>query len=136
MVRSDGSQAFTFTSGEIVKLQAEITFKADIHAPIAACTVRTPEGQVVFDFTTDWAGIQTPDFAANTRTIMEFNLDLNLAPGTYQVGVNIAYHDLSRYYDRIDRAFDFVMTSPNGSRGIADLQARIEFHPQEITAVH
>ncbi|PKO13696.1 MAG: ABC transporter ATP-binding protein [Chloroflexi bacterium HGW-Chloroflexi-10] len=136
MVRSDGSQAYTFSSGEIVKLRAEIAFKADVRSPIAACTVRTPEGQVVFDFTTDWAGIQTPDFSANTRTIMEFNLNLNLAPGTYQIGVNLAYHDLSRYYDRIDRAFDFVMTSVNGSRGITDLQANIEFHPEEMTVVH
>ena len=38
----------------------------------------------------------------------------------------MAYKDLSRYYDRIDRALDFVITSANGSRGISDLKAGIE----------
>jgi hypothetical protein len=57
---------------------------------------------------------------------IEYNLKLNLTPGTYYMGTNIAYDDLTRYYDRLDRALDFVVSSERGSRGIADLQAEFQ----------
>jgi hypothetical protein len=40
------------------------------------------------------------------------------------LGVNLAYADLSKYYDRNDRVLDFVITARNGARGVADLDAR------------
>jgi hypothetical protein len=33
---------------------------------------------------------------------------------------------LSYYYDRLERALDFVVTGGNGARGVADLQAKFE----------
>jgi len=41
----------------------------------------------------------------------------------YYLGLNLAYNDLSRYYDRIDRALDFVVVGSDGARGVADLKA-------------
>ncbi len=123
LVRADGQPGRTFSAGEHVCARAAIRFDADAPAPVIACTIRSPEGQVIYDYTTHWADIQTPDFKKNTRAVIDFPLHLNLAQGTYFLGVNLAYQDLSRYYDRIDRALDFVITSKSGSKGIADLQA-------------
>jgi len=63
-----------------------------------------------------------PDFEENSQATIEFRLVLNLVSGTYQLGVDLAYNDLSRYYDRIVRAVDFVVTSNDGAQGTADLE--------------
>jgi lipopolysaccharide transport system ATP-binding protein len=123
LLRENQQTAYTFESGESVSVRFQVDFHEESPHPIFACMIRTPDGQKVYDYTTEWAQITTPDFEANTSRQIEFKLKLNLAPGTYQLGVNMAYHDLSKYYDRIDRALDFVMTSNTGSRGITDLQA-------------
>lgn len=123
LVRADGQSSRTFSAGENVCARAIVRFDADAPAPVIACTIRSPEGQVIYDYTTHWADIQTPNFAKNTRAVIDFPLHLNLAQGTYFLGINLAYADLSRYYDRIDRALDFVVTSKSGAKGIADLQA-------------
>jgi lipopolysaccharide transport system ATP-binding protein len=123
MLREDGTKAITFQSGENVVVQAKIRFNQAAHSPIFACTVRQPDGQIAYDFTTAWAEIETPDFSANNIVNVQFPLTLNLAAGTYHLGVNFAYHDLSLYYDRMDRALDFVIVGGNGSRGVANLDA-------------
>ena len=123
---------YAFSSGEPARIRATVRFKNDVSNPVIACTIRLPDGQVVYDFTTEWAGISTPKFQKNSTAQLEFPLKLNLAPGTYQLGVNLAYQDLSRYYDRIDRALDFVMSSKSAFRGISDLQANFEIGNQVL----
>lgn len=123
IVRENKQTTYTFESGETVFVRFQVDFNEHVPNPIFACMIRTPDGQKVYDYTTEWAQITTPEFETNTTKTIEFKLKLNLAPGTYQLGVNMAYHDLSKYYDRIDRALDFVMTSDTGSRGITDLEA-------------
>ncbi|MCS7062097.1 MAG: hypothetical protein RMN25_13165 [Anaerolineae bacterium] len=51
-------------------------------------------------------------------------LTLNLVSGAYQMVVGLAYADLSCYYDRMVRAVDFVVSGPDGVRGVADLRAK------------
>ncbi len=123
MSTEDNEITQSFKSGENVVVRARINFYKDAPAPVIACSIRHPDGQVVYDFTTEWAGIETPDFSANTSATIEFPLQLNLSAGAYHLGVNLAYKDLSKYYDRIDRGLDFVVTSSNGSRGFADLHS-------------
>ncbi len=123
MIKQNNEPASTFTSGEDVTVRAMISFSKDAPAPVIACSIRHPDGQVVYDFTTEWAGIKTPDFSAMTSAVIEFPLQLNLSAGSYFLGVNLAYKDLSKYYDRIDRGLDFVVVSNSGARGFAELHA-------------
>ncbi|MEW6651143.1 MAG: ABC transporter ATP-binding protein [Chloroflexota bacterium] len=133
LLRDNEQPARTFHAGEAVFARAVIHFNADAPAPVIACTIRSPEGQVIYDYTTHWADVQTPHFNKNSRVVIEFPLRLNLAQGTYFLGINLAYEDLSRYYDRIDRALDFVISSKSGAKGIADLQA--EFKIRQISNI-
>ncbi len=123
ILKQNNEATNTFPSGENAIVRAKINFYKDAPAPVIACSIRHPDGQVVYDFTTEWAGIQTPDFSAFTSAIIDFPLQLNLSAGSYQLGVNLAYKDLSKYYDRIDRGLDFVVVSSSGARGFADLHA-------------
>lgn len=123
MQRTNGQPASNFRSGESVHVRAEVRFEEDAPEPIFACTIRVPDGQIAYDYTTHWANMETPFFKAGDETIIEFQMQLNLAQGTYELGINLAYADLSRYYDRNDRVMDFVISGRNGARGIADLDA-------------
>jgi hypothetical protein len=123
MLGEDGEPAQVFRAGEQVRIRVKVRFNDAAHAPIFACTIRQPDGQIVYDFTTHWASLKTPDFAANTESIIEYPMKLNLTAGTYQVGTDLAYQDLTRYFDRVYRALDFVVTGKDGARGIANLES-------------
>ena len=57
---------------------------------------------------------------------VEFSLSLNLLPGIFHLGIKIASPDLSVWYDRVERAIDFVISGGNGAYGIADLNASFQ----------
>ena len=130
ILRADGRPALTFASNERVTVRLRVHFREAVESPVFACAIRSPEGQMVYNFTTSWAAMVTPDFAAGTTAEIDYDLVLNLAGGTYQLGVDLAYNDLSKYYDRIDRILDFVVVNASGARGLADLQAQFK-----VTAV-
>jgi hypothetical protein len=125
-VHEDGQTGLVFESGEVLRVRLRIHFKEKAPAPIFACTLRLPDAQIIYDFTTHWAQQPTPDFEANSTAVVEYKMKLNLVSGSYSLGVDLAYADLSCYYDRMVRAVDFVVTGGSGSRGVADLQAEIE----------
>jgi len=123
LLRENGQPSTTFSSGESALIQARISVRQNAPSPIFACTVWLPDGQLVYTYTTHWADVNTPDLEANTSVVVEFPLRLNLTAGVYNLGVNLAYNDLTLYYDRIDDALAFVVTGGNGARGISNLQA-------------
>jgi lipopolysaccharide transport system ATP-binding protein len=126
ILRSNGQPSKVFQSGETVCVQVKLNFHQDVRSPVFACTIRHPDGQIVYDYTTHWANISTTDFKANSTAVIEFQLELNLVGDTYYLGVDVARGDLSTYYDKFDRALDFVVTGVDGSRGRADLMAKFQ----------
>jgi ABC-type multidrug transport system ATPase subunit len=118
-----GEEALSFESGERVLVRAKVKFNQDAKSPVFAFSIRQPDGQMAYDFTTHWAELEVQDFKANTTALIEYPLELNLAAGTYHLGVNLAYHDLSLYYDRLDRFQDIVVVGGSGARGVANLKA-------------
>lgn len=123
MLDQAGEPTLTVSSGDTVRVRAKIAFHDQAPAPVFACLIQKPDGQFVYNFTTNWANITTPTFSAGTEAEVEFSLKVNLVEGMYYLGLNIAYNDLTRYYDRIDRALDFVVIGNDGARGVADLKA-------------
>ncbi len=123
MLNEDGEPTTTVKSGDSVRVRARIAFNEAAPSPVFACLIQKPDGQFVYNYTTNWANLPTPTFAANTIAEIEFALKINLVEGMYYLGLNLAYKDLSRYYDRIDRALDFVVVGGDGARGVADLKA-------------
>jgi lipopolysaccharide transport system ATP-binding protein len=134
MVGENNLPAYTFSSGERIKVRIRVKFHEVAQKPIFACSVRQPDGQIIYNYTTHWADQVTPNFEANSTAVIEFALKLNLIGGTYYLGTDLAYADLSCYYDRIDRVMDFVVVPADGARGIADLQCAfrvLETNPEE-----
>jgi ABC-type polysaccharide/polyol phosphate transport system ATPase subunit len=138
LVGADETPGLTFESGEVVEVRAQLHVHELAERPVLACRIIQPSGQVVYDYTTEWANCPAPDLTKDSVVEVVFRLELNLAAGTYYLGVNIATRDLTRYYDRIDRALDFVVTGGDGARGIANLNATYtltEVESVTVTAV-
>jgi lipopolysaccharide transport system ATP-binding protein len=123
MLHPDGQPGRLFSSGEAVRVCMRVRFNADVQSPIFACTIRHPEGHIAYNYTTYWANLPTPDFKSGTTAVIQYDLQLNLVADTYHLGVDLARYDLTSYFDRIDRALDFVVAGRDGARGIADLKA-------------
>lgn len=135
LLTETGEPTLAFETGDVARVRATIRFDEDAESPILACRIAQPTGQVIYDYTTHWANLPIPTFKANSRAQVEFTMRLNLVAGTYQLGVNMAYQDLTRYYDRMDRALDFVVSGGNGARGVANLEAQLEILETETLQI-
>ena len=126
VLSEEGEPVTTIESGRNVRVRAKIRFNEDAPSPIFALSIRQPDGQMAYNFTTHWAEIETPNFRAGSYVFIDYPIKLNLSAGPYYIGVDLAYKDLTRYYDRIDNALTIMITGGRGSRGIANLEAAFE----------
>ncbi len=114
-------------SGDTVVAAIEVEFHKDIQEPIFSFTIRTTDGRIVYDTTTRWKNIQTPNFVAGERCTVEYSLEIPLLDGEYELGVDVIATDFSHYYDRLERAMSFWVKSSDSAQGLVDLNARVSF---------
>jgi ABC-type polysaccharide/polyol phosphate transport system ATPase subunit len=120
-----GNPVSVLRSGAVTRLAIDAHFNKDVSQPIFSLIVRTPDGRVVYDTTTRWMKIQTPDFSAGDRCRVEFALNLPLLDGSYELGVDIASADFSHFYDCLERALGFSIVGAEGAQGLVDLGAQV-----------
>lgn len=112
-------------SGEQVRVVVEVSFHKAVAHPIFSFTIRTMDGRLVYDTTTRWRQMTTPDFAAGEQCQVVYTLDLPLLEGEFELGVDVIAADFSHYYDRLERALSFWVQSGTAAQGLVDLQATI-----------
>ena len=120
-----GQPVTVLQSGAIGLAVVDVYFHKDVQHPIFSLTIRTPDGRIIYDTTTRWMNIQTPNFVAGERCQVEFTLNLSVLEGEYELGVDIVASDFSHYYDRLERAMGFWVKSSNGAKGLVDLEAKV-----------
>jgi teichoic acid transport system ATP-binding protein len=126
LLDANGRPSTVLQSGSVARLVMEVRFNKDVQQPIFSLIIRTPEGYIVYDTTTLWREIQTPDFTAGDRCRVEFTLNMTLLNGEYELGVDIAAADLSHFYDCLERALGFSVVGSDEAKGLVDLDARVE----------
>lgn len=121
-------QAITvLKSGIPASAVVDVRFQKPVQNPIFSLTIRTTEGYMIYDTTTHWQNVQTPSFAAGELCRVKFDFrTMNLLEGEYEIGVDIAASNLSHYYDRLERAMSFWVTSSDEAKGMVDLKANID----------
>lgn len=112
-------------SGEWVRVLVDICFHKAVVAPIFSFTIRTVDGRLVYDTTTRWQQISTPDFAAGERGQVTYDLAVPLLEGEFELGVDVIATDFSHYYDRLERALSFWVQSSRAAQGLLDLKATV-----------
>ena len=128
LLDSDRKIVTVIKSGARVTVVLDVSFQQEVHEPIFALSIRSLDGRLIFDTTTRWMNIRTPDFMPGERVQVNFNLNMSLLEGEYQLGVDVASQDLTHYYDRIEQAISFWVTSPTHAKGLVDLKAEIKFN--------
>jgi ABC-type polysaccharide/polyol phosphate transport system ATPase subunit len=127
-------------TGTSVTVVLEIVFHKSVSKPIFSLIMKTPDGTIVYDTTTRWMNIQTPNFCAGERCRVKFILGLPLLDGEYLLSVDVAASDFSHYYDQMERALSFYIISSDGAKGLANLAATVRIErlgaaEREIPAV-
>ena len=125
MLDSESHPAAVFQSGAPASVVVDVLFHKDVSQPIFSLIIRTPDGRVVYDTTTSWMNIETPNFVAGERCQVKFDLNLTLLDGTYEVSVDIAAADLSHFHDLLEHAMGFSIVGADGAKGLADLGAKV-----------
>lgn len=123
----DGTVKKVVRSGETVNVLVEIHFLEDAESPVFASTIYGTNGEVVYDTSTRVLDTKTPNFHAGDRVVVNYKLDIHLLDGIYKLNTDLAYADLSCYYDYYAGALDFVVTGGNRARGVANLNAEVSF---------
>jgi ABC-type polysaccharide/polyol phosphate transport system ATPase subunit len=115
------------TSGEVYSIGVDICFNKDVYQPVFSMTIRTPDGRVIYDTTTRWMNITTPNFKAGTKCRVEFKVNVPLLAGEYELGVDVASYDFAHYYDKMEIGLVFFVQSSNESKGLVNLEAQVNF---------
>jgi homopolymeric O-antigen transport system ATP-binding protein len=124
LLNEQGKPVTAVRSGECVTVAIAVRFKEAVQNPVFSLFVRTPDGRTVYDTTTRWMNIQTPDFVAGTSRVINFALDMCLLDGEYELGVDIASSNFSHFYDSLERALGFSVVGSSEAKGLANLSAR------------
>jgi lipopolysaccharide transport system ATP-binding protein len=125
LLNTEGRSVSVLQSGTAAVVAVDILFHKDVDQPIFSLTIRSPDGRLVYDTTTRWMQIQTPDFGKDERCRVEFSLNVPLLDGEYLLGVDVVASDFSHYYDRLERATSFWVEGYDGAKGLVDLGATV-----------
>lgn len=134
LIGADGIPKRIVNSGETVHIAVEVQFFEHAESPVFACTIHGDNGEVVYDTTTRLLGIATPDYRAGDWAVVTYKLDTHLLDGAYHLTTDLAYADLSCYYDYVVGALSFVVIGGDKAKGVANLRAEVSFNT--LSPVH
>ena len=116
-----GGQTGRFSAGE----SARITVAFDAIAPAkkvaVVIDVFNAEFYEVFNTSSERLGQPPMSLEAGQKAECEFDVELNLGPGTYYLGVYLYRYDVEHEYDHVVPATSFVVTTDRDTRGAANL---------------
>ena len=124
-LRNDRDEIITAVqSGTLTYVDLCVRFHNEVHNPVFSLVIRTPDGRTVYDTTTRWMNIRTPDFYPGDVYRIRFSLNMFLLDGEYELGVDIASSNFSHFYDSLERALGFSVVGSSGAKGLANLGAK------------
>jgi hypothetical protein len=75
----------------------------------------------IFNTSSERLGHPPLSLEAGQSAECEFDVELNLGPGTYYLGVYLYRYDVEHEYDHVFPATSFVVTTDRDTRGAANL---------------
>lgn len=127
LLDEDGTPAKVLKSGDRMRVAMDVQFLEDAESPVFGCSVHGENGEVVYETATNQMGVRSRSYRAGERTRVEFTLQLHLVAGVYTTTVDLAYADLSCYYDYLANAASFVVVDASTASGTANLRAEVSF---------
>jgi lipopolysaccharide transport system ATP-binding protein len=117
---ADG-QTGRFAAGQPARISVAIDAIVATEKVAVVIDVFNTEFYEVFNTSSERLGHPPVSLEAGQKAECEFDLELNLGPGTYYLGVYLYRYDVEREYDHVFPATSFVVTSDRDTRGAANL---------------
>jgi len=110
-----------FAAGE--KARISVSIEADVPTEKVAVVIDVfnTEFYELFNTSSERLGCPPVSLAAGEKAVCEFDVELNLGPGTYYLGIYLYRYDVEREYDHVFPATSFVVTTDRDTRGPSNL---------------
>ena len=116
-----GGQSGRFAAGQPATISVALEATRPTEKVAVVLDVMNSEFYEVFNTSSERLGHPPVSLAAGERAVCDFDVKLNLGPGTYYVGVYLYRYDVEREYDHVFPATSFVVTADRDTRGPANL---------------
>lgn len=120
-IRSADGQTGRFSAGQKARVSVTLDAIAATEKVAVVIDVFNTEFYEVFNTSSERLGCPPLSLAAGERATCDFDVELNLGPGTYYLGVYLYRYDVEREYDHVFPATSFVVTTDRDTRGSANL---------------
>jgi homopolymeric O-antigen transport system ATP-binding protein len=120
-IRSAEGQTGRFAAGQKARVSVTLDAIAPTEKVAVVIDVFNTEFYEVFNTSSERLGCPPLSLAAGERATCDFDVELNLGPGTYYLGVYLYRYDVEREYDHVFPATSFVVTTDRDTRGSANL---------------
>jgi lipopolysaccharide transport system ATP-binding protein len=120
-IRSADGQTGRFAAGQKARVSVTLDAIAPTEKVAVVIDVFNTEFYEVFNTSSERLGCAPLSLAAGERATCDFDVELNLGPGTYYLGVYLYRYDVEREYDHVFPATSFVVTTDRDTRGSANL---------------
>ncbi len=118
-VRNEDGECMRFRAGQKAWIDVELTAVERCSKVSITLYMVNDKSVHVFDTSTERLGLDTVDLDQGDVYICTFELDLNLAEGTFHPAVVLFRYDIQNVYDRWEPAATIYVGSEGGVRGIA-----------------
>lgn len=120
-IRGVDGQTGRFAAGQKARVSVTLDAIAPTEKVAVVIDVFNTEFYEVFNTSSERLGCPSLSLAAGERATCDFDVELNLGPGTYYLGVYLYRYDVEREYDHVFPATSFVVTTDRDTRGSANL---------------
>jgi lipopolysaccharide transport system ATP-binding protein len=117
---ADG-QTGRFIAGQPARISVSVEALARAEKVAVVLDVFNTDFYEVFNTSSERLGQEPLSLDPGQRAECTFDVELNLGPGTYYLGVYLYRYDIQREYDHVFPATSFVVTSDRDTRGAANL---------------
>jgi lipopolysaccharide transport system ATP-binding protein len=131
--RNEEGDCMQFQSGEKAWVDIELTALGPCNKLSITLYMINDKGVHIFDTSTDRLGGDTFDLDPGDKHTCTFELNLNLADGTYYPSVVLFRYDIHTIYDRWEPAATMYVGSSGGVLGIAHCFPRV-IHQETLKA--
>lgn len=124
-MRGLNGQDVQFESGQKVYCEIEISARTRCERLSVAIYMEDDRNREIFNTSTERLKHPFISLDAGDSWKCEYELHLNLAPGTYYLGVGLYRYDIQKEYDRLIPAATIYVNSQVDVRGIANLYPKV-----------
>lgn len=122
-----GSEVYAIKAGDAVKVKMEVEFGEDAVSPIPSFYIRNSDGILIYDTTAVLLGVDCGRINSGESVTFDFAVEsLPLKSGNYNLTAEVAYGDLSMYYDSRPNAVTLYVHDSHTSDGILELPASLK----------